>query len=276
MKPSRHLHAAVLAVAGTFVSAAAVADTTITLTPNERSSKDVFVYEFSEPFFGIPTPPRRTNLDTATLSMIPTLAVPFGNFLGAGVTDPFSLMPGGPLREHGIRTLIQFDLALLSVDPAKIGSATLNLWALPALPAFESPDADHPVTTDLRRVTGAWGETTATWENAPAVAAMPTSTVVQAGVEQWVSFDVRTLVQDWLANPASNFGVELSQRDVVEKEVAGARDRYFASLYASSAFGDASKRPYLEITVVPEPSTYAAMAAGLALAGAAVRRRRRA
>jgi hypothetical protein len=28
-----------------------------------------------------------------------------------------------------------------------VASATINLFALPALPAFESPNADNPVTT---------------------------------------------------------------------------------------------------------------------------------
>jgi hypothetical protein len=265
------------AAAGLLASTAmaAQAATTITLQPDERSSKDVFLYGFDVPgVFGIPTPPRSTNLDTATLGMISPPPVPFGNFLGAAKTDPFSLTPGGPLREHGTRTLIGFDLGLLSLAPSMVASATLNLYALPALRAFESPDAANPVTTDLRRVTQAWGETTATWDMSPAVEALPFATVVQNGVNRWVSFDVTALVRDWLAQPAMNFGVELSQRDVVELQVPGQRDRYFASLYASSAFDDMALRPHLTISAVPEPSSWALFGVGIVATAWVVRRRR--
>ena len=245
-----------------FAAAAAQAATTITLQPDERSSKDVFLYEFGvDGVFNIPAP-RRTNLDTQTLSMLsPAPLVPFGKFLGAGETDPFT-GPDGALRQHGIRTLLAFDLSLLSLPSSKVGSAWLNLYALPALRAFESPTAEHPVTTDLRRVTGAWGETTATWENAPPVASLPFATVVQNGVDQWVRFDVTGLVRDWLDHPASNLGVQLSQREVVEMAVPGQRERYFASLYASSDFDNMALRPTLSISAVPEPSTWALWAAG--------------
>ncbi len=264
------------AIGGTLAfAAAAQAATTITLRPDEHSSKDVFLYEFDVPgVFGIPTPPRTTNLDTATLGGIVPPPVPFGNFLGAARTDPFALTPGGPLREHGTRTLIGFDLGLLSLAPSMVGSAWLNLYALPALRAFESPNAMNPVTTELRRVKQAWGETTATWDMAPAVETMPFATVVQSGVNQWVSFDVTGLVRDWLSNPAANFGVELSQRDVVELLVPGQRDRYFASLYASSAFDDMALRPHLSISAVPEPSTWALLGCGMAAMAWVARRRR--
>jgi hypothetical protein len=265
------------AAGGMLASAAmaAQAATTITLQPDESSSKDVFLYEFDVPgVFGIPTPPRATNLDSATLNTISPPPVPFGNFLGAAKTDPFALTPGGPLREHGTRTLIGFDLGMLSLAPAMVASATLNLYALPALRAFESPNEMNPVTTDLRRVTQAWGETTATWDTAPSVDSMSFATVVQNGVNQWVRFDVTGLVRDWLQQPASNFGVELSQREVVEMEVPGQRDRYFASLYASSASDDAALRPYLSISAVPEPSTWALWACGAAVVAWIGRRRR--
>jgi len=258
-----------------FTALAAQAATTITLQPDEHSSKDVFLYQFDVPgVFGIPTPPRSTNLDTATLGMISPPPVPFGNFLGAAKTDAFALTPGGPLREHGTRTLIGFDLSALSLNPSMVGSAWLNLYALPALRAFESPTAMNPVTTDLRRVTQAWGETTATWDMAPTVESMPFATAVQSGVNQWVSFNITGLVRDWLQNPSMNYGVELSQRDVVEMEVPGQRDRYFASLYASSASMDMALRPTLTITAVPEPSTWALFGGGLAAMGWIARRRR--
>lgn len=248
--------------------------TVITVQPDEASSKDVFVYEFGVAgVFNIPAP-RVTNLDTATLSApVPAPAVPFGNFLGAGETDPFT-GPNGETRAHGIRTLLHFDLGLLALSAGQVAHATINLYALPALGAFESPTAAHPVTTHLRRVTGAWGETTVTWETAPSVASPVVSTVTQDGVNRWVSFDATILVRDWLSNPASNLGIELSQDGVVDIEVPGKRDRYFASLYASSNTADASLRPFLAVTAVPEPSTYALMAAGLAMLGGLVRRKR--
>lgn len=252
---------------------AAAEAATIRLRPDEAASKDVFVYEFDVPgVFGIPTPPRSTNLDTATLGAISPPPVPFGNFLGAAETDPFSLTPGGPLRQHGTRTLIAFDLTGTGIMASAVGKATLRLFALPALGAFESPDEANPVTTDLRRVTEAWGEQTATWDNRPAVAGSPSATVVQGGVNQFVSFDVTTLVRGWLDDPAGNFGVQLSQRDVVERLVPGARDRYFASLYASSAFADEALRPALLIEV-PAPASLALLGAGVLMLGAAAWRR---
>jgi PEP-CTERM motif len=265
----------ILAAATLACLGSAQAATVINLQPDEASSKDVFVYEFGVAgVFNIPAP-RVTNLDTTTLSaLVPPPTVPFGNFLGAGETDPFT-GPGGENRAHGIRSLLQFDLGFLALTAAQVGSATINLYALPALGAFESPTPDNAVTTDLRRVTGTWGETTVTWETAPTVAAPVVSSVTQDGVNRWVSFDATALVRDWLADPASNNGVELSQRGVVDIEVPGARDRYFASLYASSNAADAWQRPYLSVTAVPEPSTYALMLAGVGAVGWLARRRRK-
>ena len=84
----------------------------------------------------------------------------------------------------------------------------------------------------------------------------------------------RGLVRDWLSSPGSNYGVELSQPDIVLALDGDKVGMPIASLYLSSAAADATLRPYLAFTAVPEPSTYALMACGLGVVGWLTRRRR--
>lgn len=248
----------------------ALGATTINLQPDERSSKDVFIYEFGVPgAFRIPTAARSTNLDTETLDRLtPAPAVPFGKFLGSANTDPL-IGSQGEIRAHDARSLIQFDLSFLNLTATQVGSASINVYALPGLPPFANPTATAPIVTELRQVIQPWGETTATWENRPLVSAALTQ-ARQDGINQWVSFDVTGLVRDWLTDRTPNHGVELSQPDVM---LLGGRP--IASLYASSAFDDPSLRPFLSISAVPEPQTYALLIAGLGLVGWAARKRAR-
>lgn len=262
--------------ASTLCLALPAAAATTRLQPDEAASSDVLLYEFDVPgIFGIPTPPRSTNLDSDTLNALsPLPAVPFGNFLGSAETDPFSLTPNGPLREHGTRSLIRFELNSLMLMASQVKSATINLYSLNALGAFNNPTADLPVTTDLRQVTENWDEQSVTWDTRPGVAASPDASVVQTGVGQWVTFDVTDLVKLWLTDPSANHGVQISQRDVVDFAVPGARDRYIASLYASSAFADASQRPFIEVAPVPVPAAFGLLAMAVAGLGALRLRRR--
>ncbi len=250
------------------LAGAAHGATTI-LQPDEAKSEDVFVYEFAIPgFFGIPTAARVTNLDSQTLNALSPPPVPFGNFLGSSNTVPL-IGTLGETRAHDTRSLLRFDLGTLGFSAGQILNARLNLFALPGLPPFDNPTTSKPITTELHRVTQAWGETTVTWETQPTVAGTFSSTV-QDGVNQWVSFDVTGLVQDWLSDPTTNFGVELLQPDIVIADSG----RPIASLYASSASANATLRPFLEISAIPEPSTFALLAGSLGVAGWTSRRRR--
>lgn len=224
------------------------AATQIRLQPNEASSQDVFVYEFGIPgVFGIPTAARVTNLDSTTLNALaPLPVVPFGNFLGAANTDPLTGMMGES-RAHDTKSLIRFDLSFLNLAPTQVQDAWINVYALPGLPPFSDPTAMAPITTELRAATQAWNESTVTWENRPAVGPVHSS-ATQSGVNQWVRFDVTGLVRDWLMTPARNYGVELSQPDIVMLD-----GKPIASLYASSAFPDAELHPYLPFQPCPSP-----------------------
>jgi hypothetical protein len=275
-RPAQGILPAILPAILAMTVATGAGAASITLQPGEAGSKDVFLYEFGvDGVFGIPSP-RTTNLDTETLDRVdpdPNDPVPFGSFLAAADTDPFT--QDGVLREHDARTLLQFDLGGVTLAK-RIRAATLTLTALGSLGAFDSPTAGNPVVTELRAVTEAWGETTATWDAAPSVAATVTDSFVQDFGMGKVSFDVTDLVRGWFADPSTNFGVELSQRGVAPiPQGPGERPRFAASLYASSAFGDPSARPVLEIAPVPVPAAGLLLVGGVAALGALGAARRR-
>lgn len=271
----------------------------IQIQPNEADSDDVFTYQFHgpDPGFNAGNFPDTINLDTDTLPV----TSPIGSLLGTSRTDAtihnvdlatgeFSDLPpngtGSPvLTGHDGFSWLRFDLSGVIINLDKVESINLNLWALDGqgiTGAFENPSPGAPVETEVYAAGGSWDEQTLTWlTQGPFLpAGGPEDSVTQTGVNQWVSFDVTSLVRSWLDGSAANNGFVLQQNGVVDalnpSSLVGFTGAV-SSLYASSAFDNAaskSLRPFLQINmVVPEPITATLSLMGLGVLGMATRRR---
>ena len=283
-----------LAVAVMGSSATAV--TVAKLQPNEADSEDVFTYQFEGAGFGIAPSAAQQNLDTQSVG------APIGLFLGTSRSattihsiDAGGLLPGDPSGNfnpstavdvetgHNGRSWLKFDLSGVGVTAGQVGKATLNLWSLDGFNitgSFYNPIAAEPVETEVYAAAGPWDEQTLSWTTQGPVEPVfgsPVDSVIQTSVGQWVSFDVTSLVKDWLNNPAANNGFVLRQKEIVfSAQGAVLPTAVVSSLYASSWFGDpnapngfnapgdAALRPFLLIEAVPEPATVvmSLMAAG--------------
>ena len=181
-------------------------------------TQDTFVYEFL-PTFNFDSPP-------------------FNALLSSGETG----------TGHATRSFIQLDLSGVTLQPGQ--TALLNLWVDPTEDSGfgVSPSASAPVEADIYPVTGgSWDATTITWGNQPGTGALATSGII-SGVNQWVSFDITSLVQSWIANPATNLGLAIEQPAAVQNSG-------FVVAVCDSTAG--TNAPYLQI--VPEPATLGAV-----------------
>lgn len=205
------------------------------LQPNEASSKDTIVYQF--------------------LADTP-LEGSFNTILGVSNAS----------NGHSLLSLIQFDLSSLSgagVTAGDVTSAKLRLRSAPNSLGGGNPSASFPVTADVYATGASWVEATATWNNAPAASGGIVSSAVINSTSQLVEFDVTSLVQSWLDGSVSNFGMRLQQAAEV---INGSGQRVGATFVAAN--GAAADRPLLEITTVPEPSSFALLgAAALGMMG---------
>ena len=106
----------------------------------------------------------------------------------------------------GYNAFLQFDLSNLpsGTTAAQISKAVLTLYV-------------NRVTTSgsvsLAPVNAAWGEYSITYATEPSSGASTTFQVNQA--DSYVTIDVTQLVQSWVTNPATNFGVELTASTAV-------------------------------------------------------------
>lgn len=219
------------AVASAVLASVAVA-APITVQPGVATAQDVFVYQ------GMPT----WNLDANGFDRI--------------------LVVGKSSAGHDLHSLIKFDLAGVALDAGE--TVTLNLFVVPTesagFPAV-SPTAAGPVTVNVAAATSAWSASTVTWNSGVTGGGTAASLSIDH-TGYWASFDVTSLVQAWLASPASNNGFLLTQ------DVPVNNNGYVNAVFQASA---GANKPYLQVASVPEPSV---LTGGAVLAGMLLRRRR--
>ncbi|WP_345026586.1 DNRLRE domain-containing protein, partial [Ravibacter arvi] len=128
---------------------------------------------------------------------------------------------------------------------ANILSATLNLYGVDQSQALNtmgnSTELNREFDSWISQITSPWQENTVTWNNQPSI--ISTNRVsIGTSSEKWnynVSLDVKQLVKDMVAKPASQrYGFALTlQNEVTHRTL----------LFSSSEAANANKRPKLQI-----------------------------
>ncbi|MBC7234666.1 MAG: DNRLRE domain-containing protein [Chloroflexi bacterium] len=185
---------------------------------------------------------------TATFTPLPggtTIVLQEGNLGYSGTQDTYisqwqpTTNYGGnvtmTVRQGHVRSsLIRFDLSGLPAG-ATIQSATLSLYAV-------SRSNAGNLTVDLYEVLRAWTEGQATWELARTgrpwaqagcsqpvadLAVSATSSQFVNDINTWFQWDVTSLVQAWVANPAANQGMILKGDGPTSVEYSFATSDYW-------------------------------------------------
>jgi len=151
-----------------------------------------------------------------------------------------------------VRGLLQFDLSTIPVG-AQIEFAELDMYyAWPGLSGV-----DQQMTLSIRRLTRAWDEGSAVWSNMgdASAAAVYSSIVLPGGsgaAEQWYSWDITSLVQDWVSGAAPNYGLA-----VHGSEGAPVAVRSFASKEMSGGLGSRLVVQWTAVSPTPSPTSTA-------------------
>ena len=197
----------------------------------------------------------------------PDTPSPGGSYTGGFLTANF----GDGLLNYG---LLQFDLS------GEAGAATAAAVFLHHV--YNTTDAEF----GLFRLTSAWSAGSVTYNTAPTYDPTPVSTrtftAALNGPDELEAFDVTGVVNGWLSGAYANYGLALMRIDDPDNAFL-----YFAAVDdGDPADGDVSvqRGPVLSvlgtrtITVggVPEPAAWGLMILGFGLAGASLRRARRA
>ena len=142
-------------------------------------------------------------LDIGLTGWTPELLVPVGDASIDSTRPTVNLGSQTILNVSGSQSsLVQFDLSALPPGtlPTNVVQATLFLWC-ETVPAF------GPL--DVAQVTGQWNESSVTFGTAPTAGAV-VGAITSPVAFQWVTIDLTALVQTWVANPTTNYGIRIS------------------------------------------------------------------
>jgi hypothetical protein len=165
------------------------------------------------------------------------------------------------------------ELSTAGLPSERIRSA--RLWL--CIGRLEQPSSAAEVVVLTHEVLETWTERSVgglTGVSQPACAADYASRTPEIPSVGWHEYDVTGLVRGWLADPASNHGVRLSQESDVDQTY------YYVSSEAKGPYPptyplhDAEHRPYIEIAyLVSEPGTVVCLLVGAGLVRAFRRKR---
>jgi hypothetical protein len=138
-----------------------------------------------------------------------------------------------------LRDVVKFDASVIS-PMYPVQSAMLRVY----VDGFEGTGQQH--TLNVYGLATGWAENSVTW-NAPwtvpggdyTMPALDSTTISAANVGAWLEFDVTSLAQSWVANPATNLGVLLQATN---------GESYATFRFPSRNYWDATKLPQLVVT----------------------------
>jgi hypothetical protein len=175
----------------------------------------------------------------------------YGNFTYVSVKD----------RSGSAESYLKFkdeDIARLS--GRQVSSASLFMYQYAG--TYSPGD-----TVNVHAVSGDWSEASLTWNTKPAyVTAVSGSLELSQDIGLWREFvGLKDIVAGWQS--AGNYGLAL------ENNMDGKANEFYGRFY-SSEYSDKSLRPYMKVTVTPEPvSMLLFTLGGGAMAAAKMRRK---
>jgi hypothetical protein len=129
------------------------------------------------------------------------------------------------------RMLLQFPLEKVPVN-AVISSARLEVYGWATINYV-----NQIPTISLSKLNNSWNEANVSWINQPETKFISSTDFIHEGENAWYSWDVASIVQDWVSGKENNFGFQISTS---EKSVS-------SEIYSGDHF-DVNKRPKLVIS----------------------------